>query len=176
MKSKITRCERREEASVTTFALAVTRVFIYSVNCGQRWRRRRGICRRRHRVWRRGVCNRRTHGRAYTCAYAFTRRAANDLCIPLITSVHCTVLSGDHSFIRPTCALRYCQRQKHPDTNNPRCTQMHPAFVTLRARPLSGETVLRSVPRDLKSVKSCFLFINFKHLFSPFLQRKFMCH
>lgn len=29
--------ERREEASVTTFALVVTRVFIYSVNCGRRW-------------------------------------------------------------------------------------------------------------------------------------------
>lgn len=34
MKSKITRCERREEASVTTFALAVTRVFIYSAADG----------------------------------------------------------------------------------------------------------------------------------------------
>lgn len=47
------------------------------------------------------------------CVYAFTCYVANDLCIPLITSMHCTVLSGDHSFIRPTCALRYCQRQKH---------------------------------------------------------------
>lgn len=55
------------------------------------------------------------HKRARTYAYvdAFTRRVANDLCIPLITNVHCTVLSDDHSFIRPTCALRYCQRQKH---------------------------------------------------------------
>lgn len=70
----------------------------------------------RSRTVREGVRNgRRSCGRAYTLprVYAFTCYVANDLCIPLITSMHCTVLSGDHSFIRPTCALRYCQRRKH---------------------------------------------------------------
>jgi hypothetical protein len=86
----------------------VTRLFVYSTNrcTTRRFRRGRRACNGRARV-RACVC-------ARACARAFTRRVANDLCIPLITSMHRTVLSGDHSFIRPTCALRYCQRRKHP--------------------------------------------------------------
>lgn len=145
---------RKRDECVTTFALAVTHVFVYSVNCGRRWWRRRGNlpeAASRLGGFVIGV-HTRIRARVHVCVCIYAARAANDLCIPLITSVHCTVLSGDHSFIRPTCALRYCQRQKHPrhaeqppyrlHRNAPRILR----FVTLRARAFSGsETVLRDV-------------------------------
>lgn len=110
------RMKGREEASVTTFALVVTRVFVYSRRGQERgwWRRRRRAFAGSGSVRGWFVTGVHTRVHVHVRAYAFTRRVANDLCISLITSVHCTVLSGDHSFIRPTCALRYCQRQKHP--------------------------------------------------------------
>lgn len=79
-KSKITRVKGREEASVTTFALVVTRVFVYSASRGRRGtaETEEGVCRRRQCAG--VVCNRRAHTRTervhvHMCACTHLRSA-----------------------------------------------------------------------------------------------------
>lgn len=127
---RVERNERDAEETLHPCRSDYTCVLVYSARITRRFCRGRRV---------RIVTGARTYVREYvcvcvcTCVCAFTGRVANDLCIPLITSMHCIVLSGDHSFIRPTCALRYCQSQRHSSPSPPLPPPL--PLTLLRPRP-----------------------------------------